>query len=299
MFHRTINLARVLGWVRLLPVLVLLSACQPENREELSGSLYFGAGEYLAELELHNGNVNIEASLGDVDIREISPQNDERLLVTVFGRVDQQDRHSLVLYDLATKQTMTITYGRNGHYLPGSRVLVYDDGVSLILAEREDDSWRKTEVLTHAYNAALLVMPISATRFLYALGGQSIHVYDTVSRRTIELGALSQRCRLDAALWDARREQLLCRMRLDEGSYEYLMVGLDGTVGEALALPGSRMLQPLALLPDQDALVLMERWRSRFSDRQNHAVWVLRFDTGEFYRLLENQYLGRSVVYAR
>jgi hypothetical protein len=57
------------------------------------------------------------------------------------------------------------------------------------------------------------------------------------------------------------------------------------------------MLQPLAFLPDQDALVLAERWRSRISDRQNHAVWVLRFDTGEFYRLLDNQYLGRSVVY--
>ena len=280
-----------------LLILGQISACQPEHHAELQGSLYFGAGEYLAELELHNGNVNIEANLGDVEIQGISPQNDERLLVTVFGRVDQKDRHSLILYDLGTNQTLTIAFGREGHYLPGTRVLVYDDGVSLIVAERDDDGWQKTEAVRHAYNAALLVMPVSATRFLYTLGGQAIHVYDTVSQRSIELGTLGRYCRLDAALWDAQREQLLCRRRLDDGSYEYVMAGLDGAVASTLALPASRMLQPLAFLPDQDALVLTERWRSRFSDRQNHAVWVFRFDTGDFYRLLDNQYLGRSVVY--
>ena len=287
-------------WARvvcLLPALVQASACQPEERKELQGSLYFGAGDYLAELELHNGSVNIETSLGDVEIREISPQNNERLLITVCGRVDQQDRHSLVLYDLGTKQTLTLVYGRNGHYLPGTRVLVYDDGVNLILAERDADGWQRTEVVTHAYNAVLRVMPLSSTRFLYQLGAQAVHVYDTVSPRSIELSALSQYCSLDAALWDGQRGQLLCRHRIDDGTYEYVMVDLDGTVRATLGLPDSRMLQPLAFLPDQDALVLTERWRSRFSDRQNHAVWVLRFDTDEFYRLLDNQYLGRSVVY--
>ena len=299
MSDRTIDLCHSIRVAFLLLVLGQISACQPEEREELQGSLYFGAGDYLAELELHNGNVNIVTSLGDVEIREISPQDDERLLLTVFGRVDQQDKHSLVLYDLGTKQTLTITYGRNGHYLPGSRVLVYDDGVNLILAQREDDGWQKTEIVSHAYNAALRVMPISSTRFLYQLGGQAVFVYDTVSRRSIELIALSQHCRLDAGLWDRQREQLLCRRRLDDTNYDYVMIDLDGTERLKLDLPGSRMLQPLAFLPDQNALVLTERWRSRFSDRQNHAVWVFRFDTGELYRLLDNQYLGRSVVYAR
>ena len=283
----------------LLLVLGALSSCQPEHHAELRGSLYFGAGEYLAELELHNGNVKIEANLGDVEIQAISPQIDERLLVTVFGRVDQKDRHSLILYDLDTKQTLTSAYCREGHYLPGTRVLVYDDGVSLIVAERGDEGWQKTEVLRHAYNAAVLVMPVSTTRFLYALDGQAVNLFDTVSGRTIELDALSQHCRLDSALWSAQREQLLCRRRLDEGRFDYVLVGLDGTVAATLPLPGSRMLQPLAFLPDQDALILTERWRSRFTDRQNHAVWVLRADTGDFYRLFDNQYLGRSVVYSR
>ena len=59
------------------------------------------------------------------------------------------------------------------------------------------------------------------------------------------------------------------------------------------------MLQPMAFLPDQDALVLTERWRGKLSSRQNYAVWIYRFDSGEFYRLLDNQYLGRAVVYLR
>jgi hypothetical protein len=297
MSKKTINLRHWSRVACLLPALVQVSACEREKHDELSGSLYFGAGEYLAELELHNGNVNIETSLGKVDIRGISRRNDERLLVTVFGSVNQQYKHSLVLYDLATRQSLAIAYGRNGHYLPGTGVLVYDDGVNLIVAEREDDGWQKTEVVSHAYNATLQVEPLSATRFLYALGGQAIQLYDVVSRRVIELTALSEFCHLDAALWEPQREQLLCRRRLDDGDYEYLMASLDGVLESRLSLPESRNLQPLVFLPDQGVLVLTERWRSKISDRQNHAVWVYHFDSGDFYRLLDNQHLGRSVVY--
>lgn len=279
-------------------VVVQVCACQPEKHEELQGSLYFGAGQYLAELELHNGNVNIETNLGDVEIRGISSQKGKRLLLSVVGSVSQQDRDSLVLYDLDTRQSLTIANGRNGHYLPGTEVLVYDDGSRLLLAERDENGWQKTEIANHPYNAALSVMPLSATRFLYAPGGDSIHVYDTVSHRDMELSALSRECRLDAALWDSQREMLLCRRSIESGTYDYAMVGLDGAVTANLALPESRLLQPVAFLFDQDALVLTERWRARFSDRQNHAVWVYRFDTGAFYRLLDKQHLGRAVVYA-
>lgn len=293
------NLRRYFARACLVLVLVQVAACQPEERPELQGSVYFAAGNYLAELDLRSGDVNIETNLGDAEIQGISPQKDKRLLLTVFGSVNQQDRHSLVLYDLDTRQALTITYGRNGHYLPGTDALVYDDGVSLIVAERDDESWQKTEVVRHAYNAALRVMPLSATRFLYAIGEQAVHVYDLVSRRVIELTALSQVCRLDASLWDMQRELLLCRQRQDDGSYEYVMVSLDGAVAATVDLPGSRRLQPVAFLPDQDALVLAERWQSRLSDRRNHAVWIYRFDNGDFYRFLDNQYLGPAVVYAR
>jgi hypothetical protein len=297
MLNKTTDLRRFFRVASLLLVLGQVTACSPETHEELRGSLFFGAGQYVAELELHNGNVKIETNLGDVDIKAISAQGDERLLVTVFGAINQQDKHRLVLYDLDTRQTLTIALGRNGHYLPGTRVLVYDDGVSLMVAERDDDGWQKTEVVRHAYNAPLVIKPLSASRFLYAIGEQAIHMYDLVSQRAVELSELGQLCRLEVSSWDPQREQLLCRKLVADGRYEYIMAELDGTVAATLGLPESRMLQPLAFLPDQDALILTERWRSKFSDRQNHAVWVFRFDTGDFYRLLDNQYLGHSVVY--
>lgn len=280
-----------------LLVLGQLVACQPDQQVELRGSLFFGAGQYLAELELHSGNVNIETSLGDVDIRQISPQSDQRLLVTVFGSVDRHERHSLVLYEFGNRQALTIAYGRNGHYLPGTEVLVYDDGVSIIVAERGDEGWQKTEAVRHAYNAKLAIRPVSATRFLYALGEEAIRVFDIDSRQSVELAALSRSCRLDASLWDPQREQLLCRRNIDDNSFEYAMTGLDGAVTGTLPLPGSRKLQPLAFLPDQDALVLSERWRGRFSDRERHAIWVHRFDSDTSYRLVDDQFIGSSVVY--
>jgi hypothetical protein len=297
MFNETITLR---SWGRVAWYAFLLgqvAACQPERQEELRGSLYFGAGKYLARIDLSHGSVDVETNLGDVEIQQISPLKDRRLLLTVLGRVNQQDRHSLVLYDLGTRQTLTIAYGRNGHYLPGSEVLVYDNGVSLILAVRDGRDWQKTDVLRHAYNAALQVVPVSATRFLYALAGQAIHVYDTVSRRAIELTELSEHCRLDAALWDSVRERLLCRKQHENGGFDYVMVSLDGAVTEPLSLPESRNLQPIAFLPDQDVLILTERGKRKLSDRQQHAIWVYRFDSGSFYRLEENQHLGRSVVY--
>ena len=280
-----------------LLILGQLSACQRQEHGELRGSLYFGAGQYLAELELHSGNVNIETSLGDVEIRQISPQKDERLLVTVFGKVDRQEKHSLVLYELGTKQALTIAYGRNGHYLPGTGILVYDDGVSVIVAEREDEGWQKTEVVRHAYNAKLTIRPMSATRFLYALAGQTIHVHDIASGESEELAALSRSCNLDTSLWDPQRQQLLCRRSLADDRFEYVMAGLDGAVTGILPLPGKRRLQPVAFLPDQDALILSERWRGRFSDRERHAVWVYRFDGEASYRLVDDQFIGPSVVY--
>ena len=284
--------------VACLLVLMQVSACEPESHAELHGSLYFGVGQYLAELELHNGNVNIETNLGDVEILGISMQKDKRLLVSVVGSVAERDRHSLILYDLETRQALTIAYGRNGHYLPGTAVLVYDDGSSLILAERGDTGWQKAAVASHRYNAALSVIPVSSTRFLYAVGEEAIHIYDAVSQSDEVLAALSQVCRLDAALWESQRELLLCRRPLGDDTHEYVMAGLDGVVATTLALPTSRMLQPMAFLADQDALVLAERRRGKFSNREAHAVWIYRFGSGDAYRLLDNQYLGKAVVYA-
>ena len=45
-------------------------------------------------------------------------------------------------------------------------------------------------------------------------------------------------------------------------------------------------------------LVLTERWQGRISNRWKWGVWIYRLDTGEFYRLLDDQYLGDTVVYS-
>jgi hypothetical protein len=92
---------------------------------------------------------------------------------------------------------------------------------------------------------------------------------------------------------------MLCQLRRDGHSRDYAFVSLDGTVHEVVPLPSSRDLRPLVFLPDQDTLILTERWRGGFADRVKWGVWVYRFDTRESYRLLEDQHLGDDVLYAR
>lgn len=276
----------------------MLAACGGPDEPELRGGLYFASGNYLAELDLRDGSTSVVANLGDAEIREISPQSEERLLLTVFGNVNQQDTHRLVLFDIGTRQTLTLLNGRYGRYLPGSQVLVYDDGTRILVAQKILGTWEKTEVVSHRFNAPLRILPISATRFLYALAGEPIHAYDNVSKRSIRLDRLTALCDLDHALWMPASDALLCRSPgAGDGEYRYPLVGLDGTVHATLPLPATKSLQPLALLTDQDALVLAEAWQGRMSGRRRSAVWVYRFADEHLYRLLDDQHLGRWVVY--
>ncbi len=280
-----------------LIALLLLAACGGQDEPELRGGLYFASGNYLAQLDLRDGSTSVVTNLGDAEIREISPQSAERLLLTVFGNVNQQDTHRLVLYDIETRQTLTLLNGRYGRYLPDSQVLVYDDGTRILVAEKILGTWEKTEVATHRFNAPLRILPISATRFLYALAGEPIHAYDNVSKRSIRLDRLTALCDLDHALWMPERDALLCRSAGADDQYTYPLVDLDGTVQATLPLPASRSLQPLAALPDQGVLVLAEQWRGRMSGRRRSAVWIYRFADEHLYRLLDDQHLGRWVVY--
>ncbi|MBT8107058.1 MAG: hypothetical protein KJP17_02400 [Gammaproteobacteria bacterium] len=276
-----------------------LAACQSQQQPEQRGSLYFAAGNYLAEMDLRDGSTSVVANLGDAEIQEISPQLNERLLLTVFGKVNQRDVHRLVLYDIASRQTLELATGRHGRYLPGTAVLVYDDGTTLMMSERVSGRWETTEVLRHRYNAQLRLVPISATRFLYVEVGSPIHVYDKESGESTELAALSDRCDLDYALWLPDIERLICRTERADGSYLYPLVTLDGAIHGELSLPSSKAFRPLAWLPDQDALVLSERWRGLLNDRQRSAVWIYRIDDGTAFRLVDDQYLGNWVVYSR
>ena len=283
-----------------LIALLQVAACGGPDEPELRGGLYFASGNYLALLDLRDGSTSVAANLGDTEIREISPQTEGRLLLTVFGNVNQQDAHRLVLFDIESRQTLTLLNGRYGRYLPGTRTLVYDDGTRIVVAEKIGGTWQKTDVASHRFNETLRILPLSATRFLYALEGEPIHVYDHVSQRSIRLDAVTALCDLDFALWMRDREALLCRSAgTGDGDFSYPLVGLDGTVRGTLPLPPSRSLQPLAELPDQGVLVLAEQWRGWLGGRRRSAVWIFRLADGHAYRLLDDQYLGRWVVYER
>ena len=276
-----------------------LAACQPSEQPEMRGSLYFGAGNYLAELDLRDGSTSVVANLGDVDIQEMSSQLDERLLLSVLGSVNQQELHRLVLFDIESRQTLPLVTGRHGRYLPGTRVLVYDDGTKIVMTERLEGGWESKEILQHRYNAQVRILPISATRFLYAEVGSAIQLYDKTTGESTRLDVLGEHCDLDYTIWLPRHEKLLCRSQVDDDTFTYPLVSLDGSVSEQLNLPGSQSFRPLVWLPDQDAVVLSEQWYRALSDRERSAVWVYRFEDGSAFRLVGDQYVGNWVVYQR
>ncbi len=277
--------------------MLLVAACTDNERDQLRGGLYFVSGNYLAMLDLRDGSTSVVSNLGEVNIHSLSPQLGERLLLNVLDRKEHQDRRLLVLYDIATRQTHTLLSGRNGHYLPGTRTLVYDDGTEIVVTERVRGTWQRTSVATHRYNERVEVVPISATRFIYRIADGPWVLYDKAANRSIEVTALESVCRMDRALWFADREQMLCQERGDDEHFTYAFVGLDGAVAGQLPLPPTHDLRPLVFLPDQQVLLLTERWQGRLGSGLNWGVWAYRFDTQESYRLLDDQYLGESVYY--
>jgi hypothetical protein len=276
-----------------------VAACGGPDREELRGSLYFAAGNYLAMLDLRDGSTSVAANLGDADIRSLSPQLNERLLLTVYGSENNRETRHLVLYDLETRQTLTLLNGHIGYYLPGTKTLIFDDGVRTYVTERVQGNWEKTEVVAHRYNQGVDIVPISGSRFIYRVANGPLYVYDKTAGRSIELAGLASACRFDRSLWFPEREQMLCQVPNDGEIRKYAFVGLDGTAQDSLPLPAANDLKPLAFLPDQGVLILSERWRGGISNRVKWGVWVYRFETREAYRLLDDQYLGDHVLYTR
>ena len=275
-------------------VLAVLPAGCAEERPELSGGLYFAAGNYLAELDLRNGSTRVVTSIGDDTIVELAPHGSGRLLLTVFGKVNRRDEHSLVLYDLATKQQLRYFQGRRGRYLPGTDVLVYDEGRRILAKRRQGETWETIEVASRDYRLPVQIIPVSASAFLYAIGDGPPQLFNMVGGTTSTPG-LAEHCTLDAAVWMPAFDALLCRGRGNE--FSYALVTLDGSVGKPLPLPDGRSLEAVAYAADQDMVVFTERWRSFIGERERHAIWVHHRDTGETWRLAGNQHLGETVVY--
>jgi hypothetical protein len=276
----------------------LLAGCAADDRAELRGSLYFAAGKYLAALDLRDGSTSVVANLGDTEVLSLGRSVDNRLLLNVIGTENQRSMHQVVLFDVASRQRMTLLNGRFGHHLPGTRVLVFDDGAKTWVTEKVGGTWEKTGVVEHGYGADVGIMPTAATRFIYRVEDGPFFVYDLATGRSIPLPGLESRCSIDRALWIAEREEMLCRARRDDGTYEFAYVALDGSKVEVLPVPGDKDLRPVAWLSDQNVLILTGRWQARVSNRWKWGVWVYRLDTGEFYRMLDDQHLGETVVYS-
>jgi len=280
---------------------VLLAACEPAAPPAIPGTLYFGSGNYLAELALRNGSTDIVASIGDAEIQEIGPKDGRRILLNVFGPVNQKDSHRLVLFDLETRQQLTFFEGRFGRYLMDGRTLVYDDGARIWATWKRVNYWEKVEVAHHPFNAMVWIVPVSDTAFLYSIGPQSdgpLYLFDAVQRQSTELKMLADVCGLDGAIWVEARSELLCRSNTSASDgVSYVFAGLDGVVSSALQLPPDRSFRALAYLPDRNAVVLSESWNTWLSGRQQWAVWVYDIGDAASYRILEHQYLGHTVIY--
>ena len=274
---------------------MLVAGCA-EDRPEVSGGLYFAAGNYLAELDLRNGDTRVVTSIGDDTIVELAPQNAERLLLTVVGEVNRRDQHSLVLYDLPSKQQLRLLAGRKGRYLPGTEVLVYDDGRQILVKRRQGEAWETVEIASHDYRVPVRIIPVASTAFLYAIGNEPPQLFD-LRDGTSSAPGLAEHCGLDAAVWAASLDALLCRVARDP--IRYAFVSLDGEIGESLALPEERPFHAVAYAPDQDIVILTERWQSLVSERPQYAIWIHHRGSGQTYRLAENQHLGDTVVYRR
>lgn len=280
--------------VSVLVLAGLVSGCA-EERPELTGSVYFPAGSYVAELDLRNGGANIVTSIGDDNIVELVPQGDDRLLLTVYGDIKGRDAHSLALYDIASKQVLPFFEGRKGRYLPGTDVLVYDDGRNILVKRKQGDAWETIEVDSHPNMAPVEIVPISDTAFLYSVGTGKPLLFDLATPAQPTRPALSDHCNLVTSLWVTELEAMLCRPRSTPSEHRF--VTLDGTVSEALPLPKGRQLRAVSYAADQDIVLLTERWQSFVGERPKYAIWVHHRDTGRTYRLTDNQHLGNFVVY--
>lgn len=282
-------------------VVALTGACDRSEPPEGSGSLYFGSGNYLARLDLRDASIDIVASIGDADIQEISEKDEQRFLLNVFGPVNQENSHRLVLFDLESKQQLTFFEGRVGRYLDDGQILVYDDGSRIWATWKRGDDWEKVEVVQHPFNATVRIVPVSSTSFLYSIGSESngpVFVFDTGNNESIELGKLSSVCELEGAIWVRARSELLCRARPPEGTDSaYVFASLDGEVTGVVNLPANKAFHAVAYMPDRDAVVLTESWHSWMSGREKWAVWIYDIGTASSYRLIEHQYLGQSVIY--
>ena len=281
----------------LVLILLLVAGCEAEQKREYWGSLYFGIGTYLGQLDLRDGSVAVLANLGDTNIREVAGFSDDQLLLSVFGPVNHKNTFRLMQYELDAGGMATVLIGRHGRYLPGPEALIYDDDTHLNARIYGGDGMEEVTVARHRFGAHAQILQAGETQFLYTIGqDETVVSFDIETRESKSLTKLSAQCGLEGALWIANRAALLCKSHKD--LHDYAFVGLDGEFQGTLAMPDASLFLAIAYLEDQEALVLTESWKTVVSESTRYAVWTYDLRNGNMDRLVKEQFVGTHVVYS-
>jgi hypothetical protein len=286
----------------LLSSVLLLAACQQAPAPELGGRLYFASGNYVGEFDIAQGTSVIVGNRGAATVRNVSGFGHGRLLLAETVVVDGHDVQRISWIDLESGRAQTLYSGVVAHYLDAAAALLWDDGTTLHVTGRNRNSDINAEVMSHGLNQLSAIIGASGQMVLFEVGlpeNRVIYSYDVGTRELLLRNELSTACRLVGAVWITDREQLACPAKEQgDGRSEYLLVGLDGAAGGRLALPEGKQFHALAWSDDLDTLFLAERWHSLWG-AERFSVWSYDFTSGRAFRIVRNQYLGNSAVFAQ
>lgn len=289
--------------MRVLAIVVLgfVASCDAPEQQAPHGHLYFAAGNYIGELDLSDGSSSPVANLGDVTIDHLSVYESNDLLLTMRDYVNGIETSRILRFNPREQTSFPLFPGLMAEFLPGTRVVVYDDGLRLLATHRTNAFRDELVIDDHGHNSRPAVVVLSDTEILFSsvvVEEVLIQRYDVEDERSYPLADLSEKCRLSSAIWIADAEQLLCKMKFAEDEApRYGFVTLSGAATKALPLPDDKNFRALSYLPDQRLIILTELSSSWGGGKQKHAIWVYDMDAFSAYRLAKDQFLGRSVVY--
>lgn len=285
--------------VLLLPTLL---SCDSPEEAGLSGHLYFAAGNYVGQFDLRSGASTIVANRGNNSIRRISPFGRDRLLLSEEWTVNRRNVSVISSMDLKSGRADALVSGIHAIYLPDHKAIIYDDGSRLHVKPLRRNSGLNAEIASHGLNDVTAILGVSRDTVLFQLessGRRAIRSYNVVTQESQQHDELASLCSLTSAVWIDESERLACIVRVTATEpYELVLAALEGTIERRFALPDGGLFHVLTYVPGQDALILTERRETMLGSAQRNAAWMLHVPSGDVHRLVRDQYLGDSAVYA-
>lgn len=279
----------------------LILTATPPSGPQLHGFLYFASGSHLGQFNLGDGSSGVAAGFGNVNIQHVSALDDERLLLSISGPINERMVNRIVRFDPDTGETRPLFSGRSARYLPGAGFIVFERGSRLLATGTGNNPSGETVVRSYERGASFKFMTLSQNRLLFAeQAGQDtdLTLRNLVTGEESLLEGLSGQCDVDAAIWLAHSEQLLCP-DVNSRAQVFRYVTLEGNVAGELTIPDTVAPRVVTYLADQDALIFTDMRASWIGGRERTSVWVYDLSAEAFYRLAKNQYLGTSVAYRR